>query len=250
MSHFYVLGNLTLLNPAGAQVSLGERRIRALFAFLMVHRDRAHSRDTLIDVLYPESLPDNPGKALRQALWRLRSALKDGGLPAERMLVSESGVVRVPRDAPVVIDAETLADAVIACAEAATLDRAAAARLQAAVNLYRGEPLPGFYEDWAQGFRDSVHDHYATALRRLVHWYLADRQFDQAVSTAKRLVGAAPLSESAHRLLMSAYAGRGDRAMAVVQFRRCCATLSRELNIPPAAETTEHYQAILATAET
>ena len=61
---------------------------------------------------------------------------------------------------------------------------------------------------------------------------------------AQRWLELDPLHEPAHRALIRLYAERGDRAAALAQYRECVRTLSRELGVPPLAETTRLYEAI------
>ena len=64
------------------------------------------------------------------------------------------------------------------------------------------------------------------------------------VAVAQRWLELDPLHEPAHRELIRLYAARGDRAAALAQYRECVRTLSRELGVPPLAETTRLYEAI------
>ena len=64
------------------------------------------------------------------------------------------------------------------------------------------------------------------------------------VAVAQRWLELDPLHEPAHRALIRLYAERGDRAAALAQYRDCVRTLSRELGVPPLAETTRLYEAI------
>ena len=64
------------------------------------------------------------------------------------------------------------------------------------------------------------------------------------LALARRWLELDPLHEPAHRALIRLYARSGDRAAALAQYRECVRTLSRELGVPPLAETTRLYEAI------
>ena len=64
------------------------------------------------------------------------------------------------------------------------------------------------------------------------------------LALARRWLELDPLHEPAHRALIRLYARSGDRAAALGQYRECVRTLSRELGVPPLAETTRLYEAI------
>src|SRR5262249_42083392 len=71
-----------------------------------------------------------------------------------------------------------------------------------AVDLYRGDLMAGFYEDWLLPERDRLRDSYITTLRNTVKACAELRQSERALECAHRLVQADPLREESHRLLM------------------------------------------------
>lgn len=50
-----------------------------LLSYLLIHRDRHHSREALAALLWGETSTDKSKKYLRQALWHLQSVLESGG---------------------------------------------------------------------------------------------------------------------------------------------------------------------------
>ena len=113
-----------------------------------------------------------------------------------------------------------------------------------AAALFRGEFLEGFglrdapgFDDWQRGEADELRRELATVLARLV-------EATGDVAVAQRWLELDPLHEPAHRALIRLHAERGDRAAALAQYRECVRTLSRELGVPPLAETTRLYEAI------
>ena len=59
----------------GRKVLAPGRQGRLLLAYLIVNRGRACSRDELIELLWPDSAPADPGEALSALLSRVRRAL-------------------------------------------------------------------------------------------------------------------------------------------------------------------------------
>jgi DNA-binding SARP family transcriptional activator len=50
-----------------------------LLCYLLLHRERGHTRETLAGVLWPEAPDSLSKKYLRQAIWQLHSALAPVG---------------------------------------------------------------------------------------------------------------------------------------------------------------------------
>ena len=64
-------------------------------------------------------------------------------------------------------------------------------------------------------------------------------------TVAQRAIDLNPYRESAYRLLMQAESARGDRAAAILAYRRCCEMLQDELGTVPSPETEAVNQQIL-----
>ena len=209
----------------GAPVAFDTRKALALLAVLAL-ADRPRPRDVLAELLWPEHDAEHARGALRRTLSALRSAVGADFVDATRDRVS---LVRGPG---LSVDVDRFR------ALAAAGDEAGAAA------VFRGEFLEGFglrdapaFEDWQRTEADALRRELAAVLARL-----AESSGDVAV--ARRWLELDPLHEPAHRALIRLYAARGDRAAALAQYRECVRTLSRELGVPPLAETTRLYEAI------
>jgi DNA-binding SARP family transcriptional activator/tetratricopeptide (TPR) repeat protein len=210
----------------GEPLALDTRKAMALLAYLALG-DRPRPREVIAELLWPRNDSDHARGALRRTLSTLRSAIGPERLEATRDRVA---LVRGPG---LEID----------------VDRfrawAAADDLQSAVAGFGGELLEGFsvrdapgFEDWHRGEADGLRRELAAVLARLV----ASGQ--GTVALAQRWLALDPLHEPAHRALIRLYAESGDRAAALAQYRECVRTLSRELGVPPLAETTRLYEAV------
>ena len=108
----------------------------------------------------------------------------------------------------------------------------------------RGELLAGLEFDdcpdfgrWLATRRDELDRWRREALSTLADQAEASGQRRAALSFARRLADSDPLSETAHRRLMSLHAQMGDQAAATEAYERCRRLLWEELGIRPGAET-------------
>jgi DNA-binding SARP family transcriptional activator len=74
------------IERADREVALPGRQGRLVLAFLVVNRRRAVGRDELIDLLWPDEPPAEPGEALSAILSRIRRALGHALLPSGRQV--------------------------------------------------------------------------------------------------------------------------------------------------------------------
>src|SRR5258708_2422866 len=118
------------------------RKVGSLLAMLALSPDRAHSREELIDLLWPEMDIDAGRVNLRRALCTLRHLLDDDRYAAS-IVLSDNFSLRL-RPGSVVTD--------VAEFEAALSREAnggAGLEMQArAMDLYRGELLHGYNDEW------------------------------------------------------------------------------------------------------
>ena len=114
-----------------------------------------------------------------------------------------------------------------------------------AMELYRGDFLPGFYSLLLVDEQFLL----LSLMRELLLW-MADLSMDrveyrEAVRYASRLLAMDPCSEHACRLIMRGLAACGDRAGAIRQYMRLRTSLSSEFNAQPSAETKALYQTLV-----
>jgi predicted ATPase len=136
-----LLGGVRAVSGATVLTRFGSRKIAALLARLALSPQRQHAREELIDLLWPQADAATGRNRLRQALSTLKRLLQPPG--AGDVLIADRAGIRVNPQALTcdVLDFE-------ACARDG---RAAQAR-----QLYRGELLPGFYDDWVQEERQRL----------------------------------------------------------------------------------------------
>src|SRR5262245_22242188 len=191
-----MLGGFELRSGHGRDAAPSGRKVRALFACLVLSSDKPWPREKLMALLWSDRSEEQARASLRQALAELRRAL------------GEPSPLRAEHDA-VGLDPGMIAfDAI----EFEQLARAG--RLDQAAALYRGPLLAGTgvrddaFEDWLQIERGRLHDLAVDVLDRLA----ASQAGDTAIKTAQRLLQLDPAREETHRLLMRLYAGSGQRA--------------------------------------
>ncbi len=232
------LGPVQLIRNSEA-IDLNATKALALLAYLAV-TGAAQSRDHLIDLLWPNTLPDAGRKNLRNTLWIIRKALGDELLLAETDRLALAGGVW--------IDTRVFE----ATAPVQAGDGSAITGLAAALDLYRGSLLEGViladapdFEVWLTAERERFGQLYLRALETLVAAQRELEQWSEIVILARRALVYDNLQEPMVRALMEAHARLGERAEALRQYDRLRATLAEELGVEPLPETKALRSAIL-----
>ncbi|MCZ6774753.1 MAG: BTAD domain-containing putative transcriptional regulator [Proteobacteria bacterium] len=242
MSSLYVklLGGFEICDGSGAPVGPLRRQAQAVLAVLALNPGVALSRDTLAALFWSERGDSQARGGLRSVLSDLRKAFADFDPPP---LIADRETVRIDSTA-VEVDAVTFAR---------LIDDGTLESLERAAALYQGEFLDGLgvqdavFEEWVRDERARLHDCARAAVSRLLEHRMAAGETDDALATAKRLLGLDPTHEGAHRALMRIYTDTDDRALALKQYRTCCEVLRTELGIEPDAATQQLHEDIRRT---
>src|SRR6266550_3731560 len=96
-----LFGKVAVLRD-GRPVPVLSTKALELLCYLLLLRDRAHAREALSDLLWPDASEPLSKKYLRQTLWQLRTALNEPGggrAGAASVIVASLGWVRINPDA-------------------------------------------------------------------------------------------------------------------------------------------------------
>ena len=222
----------------GKAVQTDRHKAIGLLAYLAVEA-KAHHREALAALLWPDYPRQSAFAYLRRTLWELNRVLGTGWVEADRESVT---LTRTPG---LQLDVETFQSLL-----AAGTDQIST--LTEAVSLYRGDFLEGLviadtapFEAWQCQQVEIYRREFRRALERLVTAHEQNGDFEQALPYAQRWLSLDQLDELAYRAVMRQMAGLGDRSGAVKVYQTCLQTLKNELGILPQPETQELYQAIL-----
>ncbi|MCB0164311.1 MAG: tetratricopeptide repeat protein [Anaerolineae bacterium] len=125
--------------------------------------------------------------------------------------------------------------------------------LQAAVDLYRGDFLTGFYvlnapdfENWMLAEQARLRELAVRTLHDLATHHTQQNNPAAGIRCLRRLLTLEPWREEAHRHLMLLLARNGQRGAALAQFDLCREILADELSVEPGVETVALYERIKA----
>jgi predicted ATPase/DNA-binding SARP family transcriptional activator len=201
-----LLGGLAVRDGDRVVAQFPTRQTAALLALLALRAGEAVPREELQELLWPDADPQLTRHRLNQALSALR-ALLDGGRSTERSLRSDSQVARLCGFRTDARDWETAAEQ--------ALQVPTVTNLAAAIQGYRGDLLPGVYEDWCVSERERLRSLFLALLLRQADLLGAQGQFREALNLAYRATDVDPACEAAHAALLRFLTtlGRGAEAL-------------------------------------
>ncbi len=231
-------------------------RLRALFSYLLLHRDAPQPRQHVAFLFWPDSSEAQAQTNLRNLLLVLRRAFPD----AERYISIERRSLQWRNDSLFALDVTEFQQS-LARAEHALIvakqdsdgphDPASApptkssAKLQETIDIYAGDLLPACYDEWVLAPREQLRQGFLWALTALVSALEDEGELNTAALYAQRLLRHDPLQEENYRRLMRLHLAMADRAGVINVYRQCERMLRRELGV----ETSDATRRLLHRSE-
>ncbi len=217
------------------EIELSVRSAQSLLAFLAINAGMKFRREKLASLLWPEAGEDNVRSYLRQALWRIRKSLESVSLTPESYLQINDIDVVFDDHSDYWLDAKMLLGSV---------EKLPVEEITNIVRLYRGELLPGFYEDWVMPERDRFQAAYHQKMNILLERLIQEEGWNDVLVWAEQWIRLDYAPEPAFRMLMRAHVGLGDPGMASAVYQRCVESLNRDLGLEPSPETRQLFEQI------
>lgn len=218
---------------------------RALFQYLVSHRQRPVPREALIDALWPNPETAPASTALKVVVHRVRKLLR---LTAREVEIQATEDGYWLDGADLWVDVEEFERWCLAGrrydADGRWAD--AAACYAHAAELYRGDFLEDVAEEWVVLRRERLKDQYLHALARLTDAAFANLDFQQCIEHCQQILAHDPCREQAYRILMLCYARLGQRGRVRRWYEVCVRTLRGELEVEPEPETQATYRRAMA----
>jgi DNA-binding SARP family transcriptional activator len=219
---------------------------RAAFALLTLERGRPVARAELAAVLWSGDLPAAHDIALNAVISKLRGVLTGVGFPSA-VLTGASGCYELQLPGSAWVDVEAAADAIHEAEAALRSNDHARAYGPSAVahHIARRPFLAGDDSRWAESKREKLRNILIRALECRAEVYLWNKEFPLAVEAARDAVHQAPFHETAHQLLMRAYAASGNTAEALQAYEGCRKLIAEELGVDPSPATKALHMTLL-----
>lgn len=241
MQRIKLLGKVNIEDENGRSSRLvNSARGVACLAYL-IYAGEGQKREFMADLLWEASSTQQSLGRLRELLYRVRKAI-----PAVQ---TSRHTITFQADSGDFVDVLRL-QATLALTGGSQAD---AAQLAAALQLYKGAFLDGFYledaprfNEWLVVARERLHRQVVAAYDRLCQLYAAEEAWGEGVAAAQRWLALEPLDEAAYRWQMRCLAETGQTAAALQAYETCRQTLWQELDVEPERATRALVQQLLA----
>ena len=220
-------------------------RSASLLKYLLAHPRQSVSRDTLMELFWPETPCESARNSLNVALHGVRQTLRAvSELP---LILHQDGSYKFNPAVAVWLDAELFEEQAQngQRLESAGQLNAATSAYERAIHAYTGDFMADDpYADWAVYPRERLRILYLHSLDRLGEIYFAQQQYDACIQVGQWLLARDNCREDAHCRLMRCYSRQQHTALALRQYQLCVKALRAELDVSPDPRTTQLYEQI------
>ena len=225
------LGRMSL--RIGDQLVAGtsiRKKVLSLLTYLLTRPQFSASREQVIDALWPEMEPEAGANSLNQTSYFLRHILEPTATDdtAANLLDSKADLIWLDP----------------------SLVRSRSSECQGLISVIRRDPSPELvtklaeaytgrfavdfiYDDWASGFRDSLHASYLDRVERAIVADTNAGAFERALSVAQLALQADPEAEQIELCLLRLYRRMGATAAAAEQYAHYASVLRDQLGLEP-----------------
>jgi DNA-binding SARP family transcriptional activator len=219
-----------LIGDTEVTASSVRKKSLALLCYLLTRPRWSSTKEQVLEALWPDAEPEVGANSLNQTLYFLRRVFD----PAYKEDVS-ADYVHYEQDV-VWLDSELLASRSSRAARALenASRRHAAEDLERLVSEYTAQFALDFaYEDWALGFRDSLHIRFLEVVERSLAVDASAGHFDRAIWLARKALDVDPDADQLEALLVRLYRLSKAYVAAAEQYAHYTRTLKTTLGIEP-----------------
>jgi DNA-binding SARP family transcriptional activator len=242
-----LLGKFCIQNEQAEIFEFESRKAEELLCYLLMNRERAHTRDALAEVLWGDYTTQQSKNYLRKVLWQLQSALEPLVKEEEQHpLLVEPEWIQINPGCDLWLDVAVVEAAFIAVkgVSGRNLTREQARSLEGAVALYKGDLLEGWYRDWCLFERQRLQYLYLASLDKLMDYCEQRQDYESGLAHGDRVLRYDRAHERTHSRLMRLHYLAGDRTAALRQYEKCQTALQEELDVEPGKHIRQLYQQI------
>lgn len=207
------------------------QKTASLLAYIIYYNKIEHSRDSLIDIFWPENDIQSGRHNLSQALSSIRSQFNQVNSASSSLIISNRNFISFNKEL-----SKTDVGLFKEISKKAFLNKYISEQknlLSSAVELYKGHFLNGFYDDWAISEREHLQNVYIRCVNTITKYLQDSNELSQAIELNLKAISIDPLREELHQNLMQLYDMSGQYGTALKQYESLKAILKKELGVLP-----------------
>jgi DNA-binding transcriptional activator of the SARP family len=246
------LGKFDVIKDGSSLVSssAGSKKIWELYKFMLTHRDRVFTPESLMDQLWVSESYSDPRSTLRRQMHRLRQTLlEDNEQDHVKTLLFSNGYYKWNDQLNIEIDIEDF-EQLIKEGDAKRLHspQLALGDYLSALDLYDGDYLPDCVDQhWVFAIRNHYRRLYLKTVVSATELLQIERRYDDIIDLCQKAINIDIYEEAFHLSLMDALMHKGQQKQALEHYEYITGFYYHEMGLKPSSDMRMLYKRLLQT---
>ncbi|MBD0382024.1 response regulator [Paenibacillus sedimenti] len=210
-------------------------KAQELFAYLVHRNHQPVRKDTLLELLWPESDQKKGLTQLYTAIYQIRKTLQTMGSSIEVQSLDKGYTLDLKN---VRLDVEEWENGL---RELPALEPGTLSKHKQLLDLYRGDYFADYDYIWAESERERLRALWFQHAASVADFMAASGMYAEALSLCYRIQQAFPYAEESYWALMKLYHAQGDYASVQRQYASLCVILNEEFGTKPNSVIEDWY---------
>ncbi len=231
---FQIKADSKVINDAASRA----KRPWSLLQFLMVNRHKFVTHQQLIEAMWPDETSEQPEKALKNLVYRVRSAFAAKDVPnASQVVLYQGGNYCLNNEFSWKMDFELFDENYDKALNEATPRCEAIEYALFAIELYKGDFLQEqAYENWILQFNTHYRSKYFSLIAVVLNMLKEEGRDDDIEDVCNRAFGIDQFEENIHLEYMQALVRQGKKSTALAHYGRMESMFYSEMGVLPCDE--------------
>lgn len=248
----YTLGQFDVIKDHASLVkaSSGAKKIWELYKFMLTHRKRSYTPETLMDDLWVSEEYNDPRSTLRRQMHRLRQALDEENVKdSEKTLIFSNGYYSWNDTISLKIDADVFEELVKKGDDLKhDAPQEALEAYQQALELYKGDYLPECIDQhWVFAIRNYYRRLFLKAVIHTIELLKVNESYDEILRICQKAIQIDVYEEVFHINMVDALLQKGEQRQAIEHYEYITSFFYKEMGIQASPEMKAVYKRVLHT---
>jgi LuxR family transcriptional regulator, maltose regulon positive regulatory protein len=241
------------------------KKSKLMLVYLLINHELKHTKEKILELFFGDLSASSADNVFHQSVTNLRNAVNPGpnkntddysGIKKAKsskksaetavpFISYEDKILRINPGFMYYVDAIEFSKLYSKMKSLQTdIDEKKKIALKAA-ELYKGEFLPGYYDDWIEELRTNLQNKFTEICEGLILISEKDNNFNDVIIYAEKLITADKLHENGFISIINAYTKTGNDNMARKKFSQLLKNYEQEYDEKPSKNTLNRIEEIL-----
>lgn len=236
------------------------KKSKILLVFLMSDPTRIHTKDEIMDIFFDDLPADKVDVVYHSAIYNIRTALKIYDIKSDKpkrskdktydynpqYILYEDKTLRLNPDFYYISESVEFEKHYNKTRLPALSNEEKITHSVKAIEMYKGDFLPGYYDSWCEELRVKYKNMYITLCEELIKLLESESKYEEVIKYSELLLNEDKLNDSAHISIINAHTKLGNIKMAKSRYEIMLKIYDDELGEKPQPKSLDKIMLILS----